>query len=268
MMRLAPRRGRSDALSRSVCILFLCLTFPSVPSWAQDQSVKELLGRAQSEAERKAVEDLIEKLRPKEKSKPPSDAGAASTPQAAKAGEEPKKEAATTEPATSPPSKGPGDEKPREASITGPGDKPAATAAPQTEAKPELSPEKVVEKAERKQLPSVDLEVQFEFDSAGLTPQAIETLTPLGHALSDARLADGAFLIAGHTDAKGTFDYNLRLSQRRAEAVRRFLIENFKIEPERLVAKGFGERHLKVAQSPRAAENRRVQIVNYKEQAR
>ena len=87
-------------------------------------------------------------------------------------------------------------------------------------------------------------------------------LTTLGRALVDARLAGNAFLIAGHTDAKGSDDYNLALSEKRAEAVRQFLIDNFKIAPDKLVAKGFGRQHLKNPKLPLAGENRRVQIVN------
>ena len=62
---------------------------------------------------------------------------------------------------------------------------------------------------------------------------------------------------------KGGADYNLRLSQQRAEAVRDFLVRQFAIEPKRLVAKGFGQRHLKDQQNPLDAKNRRVQIVNF-----
>jgi outer membrane protein OmpA-like peptidoglycan-associated protein len=84
----------------------------------------------------------------------------------------------------------------------------------------------------------------------------------LGRALSDARLAGDSFLIAGHTDSKGGDDYNLGLSQKRAEAVRQHLIANFGIDGAKLVAKGMGPTHLKVPGQPLAAENRRVQIVN------
>ena len=107
-----------------------------------------------------------------------------------------------------------------------------------------------VEKAERKQLPSVDLEVLFEYKSAELTPAAVETLTTLGRALTDERLAAGTFLIGGHTDAKGSADYNLQLSQKRAEAVRQFLIATFAIDANRLTAGGFRET---LPQEPAAA---------------
>ena len=114
----------------------------------------------------------------------------------------------------------------------------------------------------RSQAPSIDLEIFFDYKSAEITPRAAAALTPLGRALSDARLAGDAFLIAGHTDAKGGADYNLALSQKRAESVRQYLIANFGIDGAKLVATGMGFKHLKNAKTPLAAENRRVQIVN------
>jgi outer membrane protein OmpA-like peptidoglycan-associated protein len=47
---------------------------------------------------------------------------------------------------------------------------------------------------------------------------------PLGRALSDPRLAGNTFLIAGHSDGRGSADCNVDLSQKRAEAVRLYLI--------------------------------------------
>jgi outer membrane protein OmpA-like peptidoglycan-associated protein len=70
------------------------------------------------------------------------------------------------------------------------------------------------------------------------------------------------FLVAGHTDAKGSDAYNLILPDQRAKAVAGFLVENFHIDPKQLVAVGFGEEKLKNSENPLAAENRRVQVVN------
>ncbi len=134
---------------------------------------------------------------------------------------------------------------------------PAAAAAPTP---PAAAPS--VAATAQTPLPSIDLEVQFGFQSDAITPEAEAALTTLGRALADPRLLADRFLIAGHTDAKGTASYNLALSERRANAIRRFLIEQFSIAPDRLVAKGLGEGQLKNAADPRAAENRRVQIVN------
>ena len=65
-------------------------------------------------------------------------------------------------------------------------------------------------------------------------------LVPLGRALSDLRFAGNTFRIAGHSDGKGSGDYNVDLSQKRAEAVRLYLITKFGVGAERLVAQGHG----------------------------
>ena len=243
------------------------------PAAAQDKpSLQELLGRAQSQSERKAVEDLIDKLKPAPKQQPPVETAKPevkvqeqqktqeakpATGETEKAASAPVTETKAEDQAASAREQAPAAEK----------QTPPVEAASKTETEPAAKStpvpvEVAVEQAERKQLPSVDLEVLFEFDSARMTPDAVEALTPLGRALSDPRLADGQFLIAGHTDGKGRASYNQELSQRRAEAVREFLIVNFKIDGSRLVAQGFGESRLKNPQQPRAAENRRVQVVN------
>lgn len=117
--------------------------------------------------------------------------------------------------------------------------------------------------AREKGLPNVDIEVLFAYDSSEITPSTAENLTNLGRALTDPRLVGQRFVIAGHTDSRGTRAYNLALSDRRAQAVRQFLIEHFKIAPDNLVARGFGEGQLKNPRNPRGAENRRVQIINW-----
>ncbi len=262
-----------------ICATIVCMACalaaaaPAIgPAAAQDKpSLQELLGRAQSQSERKAVEDLIDKLKPAPKQQPPVEtAKPEPKAQEQQKTQEAKPASSETEKAASAPATG---TKTEEQAGSTREQAPAAEkqapveAASKTETEPAakstpVSVEVAVEQAERKQLPSVDLEVLFEFDSARMTPDAVEALTPLGRALSDPRLADGQFLIAGHTDGKGRASYNQELSQRRAEAVREFLIVNFKIDGSRLVAQGFGESRLKNPQQPRAAENRRVQVVN------
>ena len=81
------------------------------------------------------------------------------------------------------------------------------------------------------------------------------------------KLAGDTFLIAGHTDAAGTDSYNQSLSERRAEAVKIFLAQQFKLSSDQLVAIGFGKSQLKNTGNPLAAENRRVQIVNTEQPA-
>ena len=109
---------------------------------------------------------------------------------------------------------------------------------------------------------SVNLYVNFAYDSADLTSDARITLDQLGSALRDARLAKFSFLIAGHTDAKGGAEFNQRLSERRASAVRAYLIATIGIAPDRLTAQGFGKTQLLDPTRPEDGVNRRVQIVN------
>jgi outer membrane protein OmpA-like peptidoglycan-associated protein len=70
------------------------------------------------------------------------------------------------------------------------------------------------------------------------------------------------FLMIGHTDAKGGREYNLKLSQQRADAVRGALIKPFEIDPSRIEAVGLGEEQLFNRINPESAENRRVQLIN------
>jgi outer membrane protein OmpA-like peptidoglycan-associated protein len=120
----------------------------------------------------------------------------------------------------------------------------------------------VVKLIEDSKSPNVDVQILFAFDSADILPEAKPSLDELGKALTDPKLTGGAFLIAGHTDAKGSDEYNLALSQRRAASVKAFLVETYKVDEGRLSVIGFGEEQLKNKEDPLADENRRVQIVN------
>ena len=111
-------------------------------------------------------------------------------------------------------------------------------------------------------LPTIDLTIYFEYNSAEISPASISTMIKLGRALSDKELKEGTFLVAGHTDAKRSDQYNLTLSQRRAKAVKHFLMENFAIKHGKLVAVGYGEEELKDFHNPHSGENRRVQVTN------
>jgi len=91
----------------------------------------------------------------------------------------------------------------------------------------------------------------------------------LGKALTSEELAGSVIMLGGHTDGKGSDAYNHDLSERRAEAVKRFLIETYKIPAENLVAAGYGKEGYKNSADPFSPENRRVEVVNMaaKEQA-
>lgn len=109
--------------------------------------------------------------------------------------------------------------------------------------------------------PSIDLQVNFEFDSSNLTNDAQLTLKTLGEALKAKELASLRFRIVGHTDSRGTAEYNMDLSQRRANAVRSYLMQFQSIAGDRLEAEGKGKTELIDAANPEAGINRRVQII-------
>jgi outer membrane protein OmpA-like peptidoglycan-associated protein len=110
--------------------------------------------------------------------------------------------------------------------------------------------------------PKIDLEIKFEFNSAGIGSKAMQQVTELGKALTSADLKGRRFVLAGHTDARGNETYNQGLSERRADAVKRFLMENYGIEARDLLTVGYGQKQLKNSENPFAGENRRVQVVN------
>ena len=109
--------------------------------------------------------------------------------------------------------------------------------------------------------PSLSLLIQFDFNSARVRPQSEQALSNLSQALQAPELSNSHFAVEGHTDAKGSVDYNLKLSQQRAQAVADFL-QAHGVARERLVAAGKGSTELANTEQPFAAENRRVRIVN------
>lgn len=113
--------------------------------------------------------------------------------------------------------------------------------------------------------PTIDLEIPFDYNSSKIGPKALPVVKSLGAALARPELKGGTFVIAGHTDAKGSDPANQTLSERRAEAVKQFLVQNHKIPAESLVSVGYGESRLKNAGNPLADENRRVQATNLSE---
>jgi outer membrane protein OmpA-like peptidoglycan-associated protein len=123
--------------------------------------------------------------------------------------------------------------------------------------------EQIATIAEKK--PSIDLEINFEYNSATIGTKASPQVTALGKALSSDDLKGSTFIVAGYTDAKGSDTYNQGLSERRADAVKQFLAEKYGIEAANLVTVGYGKSHLKNANEPFSADNRRVQVINMSE---
>jgi len=110
--------------------------------------------------------------------------------------------------------------------------------------------------------PSLNIQVNFEFNSAELKPESKELLDRVGQALQSNELTGYRFQIAGHTDAVGSSAYNKSLSQRRAAAVRDYLVKNFGVKDFRLESVGYGKERLLDPDHPTSPINRRVQLVN------
>lgn len=103
--------------------------------------------------------------------------------------------------------------------------------------------------------------VNFKFNSDQLTEDSAATLVRIAKAMSDPVSHAQRYRVEGHTDAKGNPGYNLGLSQRRADSVRRFL-EGQGVPERRLISEGYGARHLADPEHPYADANRRVEVTN------
>ena len=110
-------------------------------------------------------------------------------------------------------------------------------------------------------LPHFNVEVQFNPDSPIIRPESYRTIGRIADALYDPTLLPFVVLIVGRTESTGKRDYNLTLSQRRADAIRGVLVTTFKISPKRINAVGLGEEQLQDAAHPNAAVNQQVQVV-------
>jgi OOP family OmpA-OmpF porin len=118
--------------------------------------------------------------------------------------------------------------------------------------------------AELLKLPHFNVEVQFNPDSPIIRPESYQTLGRIADALYDPALSSYGFLIVGHTEATGKREYNLTLSQRRAESIRGVLVTTFKVSPKRIQAVGLGEEQLQDASHPTAAVNQQVEVVTFR----
>jgi len=107
--------------------------------------------------------------------------------------------------------------------------------------------------------PSVNLNIPFELNSSALKPQASDQLKQLELALTSDALGKDRFVVAGHTDAKGSAQYNKQLSLRRAQAVKQFLVAKG-MDAKRLDTVGFGSEKLLDPDRPDDSSNRRVEI--------
>ncbi len=102
--------------------------------------------------------------------------------------------------------------------------------------------------------------INFEFDSTKILPHSYPLLDSVGQMMNLKSVGQKKIIIEGHTDAIGDSDYNLLLSQRRAQAIKNYLGIHFGVAPERMMITGKGETELYDAKSPHNEINRRVQF--------
>jgi outer membrane protein OmpA-like peptidoglycan-associated protein len=100
--------------------------------------------------------------------------------------------------------------------------------------------------------PNIDLEINFDYNSADISKKSLASVQALGQALTSPDLKGSTFIVAGHQD----------LSERRADSIKRYLTDKFGIAGSDLVTVGYGKTKLKDPSHPTADVNRRVQVVN------
>jgi outer membrane protein OmpA-like peptidoglycan-associated protein len=112
--------------------------------------------------------------------------------------------------------------------------------------------------------PNIDLEIRFDYNSADISQASVPSVQALGSALSTPSLKGSTFLVAGHTDAVGGEAYNQDLSERRADSIKRYLVDHYGLSSADLVTVGYGKNKPKDPNAPMDPANRRVQVVNMK----
>jgi len=107
---------------------------------------------------------------------------------------------------------------------------------------------------------SVGLPIEFAYNSTEILSKSRPFLEEVGKMMNMPDFADKRLIIEGHTDAKGSDEYNMILSEHRARAVRDFLVRNYGVSSDRLVASGIGESRPLPGRDPYDQSNRRVQF--------
>jgi OOP family OmpA-OmpF porin len=110
----------------------------------------------------------------------------------------------------------------------------------------------------------VALNVFFDFNSARVLGQYNAELDKLGQALAQPQYSTYRVRIEGHTDNIGSHASNQRLSAKRAESIKRYLVQHYAIAQGRLEAKGYGDSKPRATNDTQEGrdQNRRVEVVN------
>src|SRR6202035_1619720 len=106
-----------------------------------------------------------------------------------------------------------------------------------------------------------------DYNSADISNKSMPSVQALGKALTNPDLKGSTFVVAGYTDAAGGESYNQDLTERRADAITKYLLDRYGIAGSALVTVGYGKSKLKDAANPMADANRRVQVVNMETKA-
>ncbi len=129
------------------------------------------------------------------------------------------------------------------------------------EPKPDIKLRGINYKPEPPEPKIVSVVLEFEKDSYKLTKDTKHNLDIIGMALNSGELQNYSFTLEGHADASGSAAYNLELSRKRAEAVKKYLVEVHKVDPSKLRIVGKGEADLLDPANPYSGKNRRVRII-------
>jgi len=108
---------------------------------------------------------------------------------------------------------------------------------------------------------TVKLNVEFDFDKYYIRPEYYGQLKNFANYLK--QYPSIKVEIAGHTDSVGTEEYNRKLSMKRAEAIKNYLLSNYQIKGDRLISKGYGTTRPKADNKTKEGRqrNRRVEAV-------
>ncbi|MGZ9214996.1 MAG: OmpA family protein, partial [Candidatus Binatia bacterium] len=115
----------------------------------------------------------------------------------------------------------------------------------------------------RDRMRRIDLDsVTFDFGSWEIGTEQGRALDRLAESINRVltRNPDEIFMIEGHTDAVGSEEDNLTLSDRRAQSVAEVLTTEYGVTPENLVTQGYGEEHLKIPTDGPERANRRITV--------
>ena len=110
---------------------------------------------------------------------------------------------------------------------------------------------------------SVSMPILFHFGKTTITPESKGFLNNIGEMLASPQHSERVLIVEGHTDAVGSLQFNQKLSELRALAIRDYLVNSYGVSPLRLFPVGKGENALYNTVKPNSRENRRVEFVPY-----